>query len=152
MFQRRPDSQTWPCEEAIQLQFFSSGEVAWAIQPANVTQRKFLRNCNCRDHRVLQGAPPRGRQLYFNFPSAPDPLFKASKAPFLTLRVATPSGAPRQALLEKMCALMVPPAVPANRSYSPQVIRCAGLSPQMLLESLGAPLPLLRPSIQSPSH
>ena len=46
-------------------------------------------------HRVLQGAPPRGRRLYFTFPSAQDPLFKASKAPFLTLRVATPSGAPR---------------------------------------------------------
>ena len=44
-----------------------------------------------------QGAPPRGRQLYFTFPSAPDPLLKASKAPFLTLIVATPSGAPRQA-------------------------------------------------------
>ena len=51
-------------------------------------------------HRVLQGTPPRGRQLYFTFPSAPDPLFKASRAPFLTLRVATPSGAPRQAPLE----------------------------------------------------
>ena len=51
-------------------------------------------------HRVLEGAPPRGRQLYFTFPSAPDPLFKASKAPFLTSRVATPSGAPRQAPLE----------------------------------------------------
>ena len=35
-------------------------------------------------HRVLQGAPPRGRQLYFTFPSAPDLLFEASKAPFLT--------------------------------------------------------------------
>ena len=41
-----------------------------------------------------------GRQLHFTFPSAPDPLFKASKAPFLTLRVATPSGAPRQAPLD----------------------------------------------------
>ena len=51
-------------------------------------------------HRVLQEAPPKGRQLYFIFPSAPDPLFKASKAPFLTLRVATPSGAPRQAPLD----------------------------------------------------
>ena len=48
-------------------------------------------------HRVLQGVPPRGRQLYFTFPSAPDPLFKASKA----LRVATPSGAPRQAPLDR---------------------------------------------------
>ena len=47
---------------------------------------------NC--HRVLEGAPPRGRQLYFTFPGAPDPLFKASKAPFLALRVATPSGHP----------------------------------------------------------
>ena len=51
-------------------------------------------------HRVLQGAPPRGRQLYFTCPGAPDPLFKASRAPFLTLKAATPSGAPRQALLE----------------------------------------------------
>ena len=50
---------------------------------------------------VLQGAPLRGRQLYLTFPGAPDPLFKASKAPFLTLRVATPSGAPRQAPLDK---------------------------------------------------
>ena len=32
--------------------------------------------------------------------SAPDPLFKASEAPFLTLRVATPSGAPREAPLD----------------------------------------------------
>ena len=28
-------------------------------------------------HRVLQGAPPRGQQLYFTFPHAPDPLCKA---------------------------------------------------------------------------
>ena len=41
------------------------------------------------------------RQLYFTFPRAPDPLFKASKAPFLTLRVSTPSGAPRQAPLDQ---------------------------------------------------
>ena len=60
-----------------------------------------LRNERTPMARVLQGAPPRGRQLYFNFPSAPDPLFKAPKAPFLTLRVATPSGAPRQALLDQ---------------------------------------------------
>ena len=53
-------------------------------------------------HGVLQGAPPKGRQLYFTLPSSPDPLLKASKAPFLTFRVATPSGAPRQALLEKL--------------------------------------------------
>ena len=51
-------------------------------------------------HRALQGVIPRGRQLYFTFPSAPDPLFKVSKAPFLTSRVATPSGAPRQAPLD----------------------------------------------------
>ena len=43
-------------------------------------------------------ATPRGRQPYFTFRSAPDPLVKASKAPSLTSRVATPSGAPRQAL------------------------------------------------------
>ena len=42
-----------------------------------------------QSHRVLQGGAPKGRQLSFNFASAPDPLFKASKAPFLTLRVAT---------------------------------------------------------------
>ena len=36
-------------------------------------------------HRVLQGGPLRGRQLYFTFPSAPDLLFRASKPPFLTL-------------------------------------------------------------------
>ena len=53
-----------------------------------------------RYHRVLQGAL-QGRQLAFTFPSAPDPLFKASKAPFLTLRVATLSGAPCQALLDR---------------------------------------------------
>ena len=29
----------------------------------------------CSGHRDLQGAPPRGRQLYFTFPSAPDPHF-----------------------------------------------------------------------------
>ena len=51
-------------------------------------------------YRALQGAPPKGRQLYLSFPSALDPLFKASKAPFLTLRVAAPSGALRQAPLE----------------------------------------------------
>ena len=45
---------------------------------------------------------PRGgaTTLLLSFPSAPDPLFKASKAPFLTLRVATPSGAPCQAPLD----------------------------------------------------
>ena len=32
------------------------------------------------NHKFLQGAPLRGRQLYFTFPSAPDPLFKASKS------------------------------------------------------------------------
>ena len=34
-------------------------------------------------HRALQGGPPKGRQLYFTLPTAPDPLFKASKHPFL---------------------------------------------------------------------
>ena len=43
----------------------------------------------------------RGRQLYFTFPSALDPLLnKVSKAPFLTLRVPTPLEAPRQAPLD----------------------------------------------------
>ena len=55
-----------------------------------------------QNHRVLQGAPSRGQQLYFTFPSAPDPLVEASKARFLTPRVATLSGAPRQAPLDKM--------------------------------------------------
>ena len=31
-------------------------------------------------HRVLQGAPPRGRQLYFPFPSAPDYNSKRQKS------------------------------------------------------------------------
>ena len=56
---------------------------------------------NAQNHRVLQGAPPRGRPLYFTFPSAPDPLFNVSEAPFLTLRVATVSGENRQAPLDK---------------------------------------------------
>ena len=43
-------------------------------------------------HRVLHEAPPRGRQLYFTFPSATDPLFNASKAPFLTLGIVTVGG------------------------------------------------------------
>ena len=38
------------------------------------------------------------------FLSAADPLCEASKAPFLTLRVATPSGAPREAPLEESAA------------------------------------------------
>ena len=60
-----------------------------------------LRNFRTRSsHRILERAPPRGRQLYFTFPSAPDPLFKVSKVPFLTLRVATPSGAKDQAPLD----------------------------------------------------
>ena len=37
-------------------------------------------------HRVFRGHPRWGRQLYFTCPSAPDPLFEASKAPFLALR------------------------------------------------------------------
>ena len=41
-------------------------------------------------HRVSHGASPRGRQLYFTFPSALEPFFKASNGSFLTLRVATP--------------------------------------------------------------
>ena len=39
-------------------------------------------------------APPTGRQLYFTFPSAPDPLFRASKAPFLTLSCNPVRGTP----------------------------------------------------------
>ena len=46
------------------------------------------------------GGAPEGATTLLHFSSAPDPLFKVSKAPFLTLRVATPSGAPRQAPLE----------------------------------------------------
>ena len=50
---------------------------------------------------ALQGASLRGRQLYFNF-QVLQTLFsrrQTSKAPFLTLRVATPSRAPGQAPL-----------------------------------------------------
>ena len=56
-------------------------------------------------HRVLQGAPPTGRQLYVTSPSSPDPLCKALKAPSLTLRVATPLGAPREAPLDLRLSL-----------------------------------------------
>ena len=52
-----------------------------------------------RLHRVLQGASPRGRPLYFTF-QVLQTLFKASTALILTLGVATPSGAPPQAPLE----------------------------------------------------
>ena len=58
--------------------------------------------------------PPRGRQLCFTFPSPPGPLFKAPKAPFLTLRVATLSGAPRQAPLDSP-----PPTRPVPRHHRP---------------------------------
>ena len=34
-----------------------------------------IANCDC--HRVFQGVPLRGRQLYFTCPSASDPFFKA---------------------------------------------------------------------------
>ena len=41
------------------------------------------------------------RDANFTFPRDPNPFFKALKAPYLTLRVATPSGAPRQAPLDQ---------------------------------------------------
>ena len=47
----------------------------------------------------FKGAPGRAATL-LHFPSAPDPLFKVSKAPFLASRDATPSGAPRRAPLD----------------------------------------------------
>ena len=49
----------------------------------------------------FRGRPRGGATTSLHFPSAPDPLVEASKAPFLTLRVATPSGAPCQAPLEQ---------------------------------------------------
>ena len=49
---------------------------------------------------------PRGGDNFTSFSSAPDHLFKASTAPFFTLRVATPSRAPRQAPLEKKNKIM----------------------------------------------
>ena len=89
-------------------------------------------------------APPRGRQLYFTFPIAPDPLFKASKAPFLTSRVAIPPGAPRQALLEWSIK-----TVPWNRwppqkgSTEPKVLlnlkRRSYLTPKILWNPHSAP-------------
>ena len=56
---------------------------------------------NAKSIEFFRRRPRGGRQLYLTSPRAPDPFFKASKAPFLTLRVATPSWAPRQAPLEK---------------------------------------------------
>ena len=66
------------------------------------------------NHRVLQGGAPEGATTLLTFPSAPDPFFKASKAPTVTLRVATPSGAPRQAPLEKT------PTEPPSKRYLPK--------------------------------
>ena len=61
------------------------------------------RQTSLPNRRVLQGAAPEGATTLLHLSSAPDPLFKASKPPFLTLRLATPSGAPRQALLDLFC-------------------------------------------------
>ena len=44
--------------------------------------------------RVLQEVPLRGRQLYFTFSSAPDPLFKASKHSFLPQELQPRQGHP----------------------------------------------------------
>ena len=43
-------------------------------------------------HRVLQGAPPRGRQLYFTFPSAPEsrPFFQSVKSTLSHLKSCNP--------------------------------------------------------------
>ena len=70
------------------------------------------------------GGAPEGATSLLHFSSAPDPLFKASKAPFLTLRVATPSGAPRQVPLDfrsgatSECTL-VPVFVPGEHPPKP---------------------------------
>ena len=69
--------------------------------------------------------PPRGRQPYFTFASAPDPLFKASKAPFLNLRLATPSGAPRQAPLELRCPGTTPKNAPRVRTERTKLLLVA---------------------------
>ena len=50
----------------------------------------------------FSGRPEEATTL-LHCPSAPDPSFKASKAPFLTLRVANPSGAPLDLLLDANC-------------------------------------------------
>ena len=81
---------------------------AIVLQGSNQGHRNLSKICPRIVHTVLQAAPPRGRQLHFTFPSAPDPLFKASRAPFLTLRVATSLGAPRQAPLDNVLQIPVP--------------------------------------------
>ena len=43
-------------------------------------------------HGAVQGAPPRRRQLDFTLPSAPDPLFKASKGTLSDLKSCNPVG------------------------------------------------------------
>ena len=73
--------------EAFQIFLLSTGSAP------HRTGRQFATIYDNLCRRVLQEAPPRGRQLYSTFPSAPDPFFKTLKAPYLTLRVATPSGA-----------------------------------------------------------
>ena len=55
-------------------------------------------------HRALRGRP-QGATTLLQFPSAPETLFKEKEAPFLTLRVATPLGAPRQTLLDQWRAI-----------------------------------------------
>ena len=59
-----------------------------------------VRHFSLKLYKIIGGAPE-GPITLLRFPSAPDPLFKASKAPFLTRRVATPSGVPCQAPLVK---------------------------------------------------
>ena len=56
--------------------------------------------CGSDASQSSSGGAPEGATTLLHFSSTPEPLFKASKAPCLTLRVATPSGAPRQAPLE----------------------------------------------------
>ena len=57
---------------------------------------------------LLRGHPRGGDNFTSLFP-----LFKVSKAPFLTLRVATPLGAPRQAPLD-FCGSQIPAKFPQD--------------------------------------
>ena len=62
-------------------------------------------------------APPKPH--FGNFPFSvnfPGPQLPKSKAPFLTLRVAAPSGAPRQAPLESNPAIQLIPLKESSRS------------------------------------
>ena len=60
--------------------------------PQNLALCEVLGSKCDKNHSVLQGAPPRGRQLYFNFPSSPDPFIQSIKSTLFYLQSCHPVG------------------------------------------------------------